>query len=255
MVDQSAGVETDPVAQSSLPVADITPEMLNKPQAPVANGGDAEFLKQKLELEKQDRLRVSAANKKLNEELQALQAQFKALQDQHQESTTASKVNQGQYKELWEEAQKTIAGLKADLQQSDQAKESVAQEFEQERLKVQAMSVINDAGALSPHQMYDLLQVQHGFRKGETGGVEVVVGGASLPLADHLANLRSSADSGYQHHFSASGARGMGAGPTATVAPGMKNPWRRDSFNFTEQMMLKAQNPELAAALQAEAGR
>ena len=255
MVDQSAGVEADPVAQSSLPVADITPEMLNKPQAPVANGGDAEFLKQKLELEKQDRLRVSAANKKLNEELQAIQAQFKALQDQHQESTTASKVNQGQYKELWEEAQKTIAGLKAEKEVLRQEKQSVAAEAEQDRLKVQAMQVIQDAGAVAPAQMYDLLQVQHGLRQGETGQVEVVVGGASTLLTDHLANLRNSPESGWQHNFAASGARGMGVTPSTTVAPGMNNPWRRETYNYTEQMVLVAKNPDLAAALKAEAGR
>ena len=235
-------------------VAGITPDQLNAPQQPDASQDDL-LLKQKVQLANKHTKDAERKAAEAAKRADALEAQLQALTEQLQQTNTASLENQGQYKTLWEEAQKTIAGLKADLQQSDQAKESVAQEFEQERLKVQAMSVINDAGALSPHQMYDLLQVQHGLRKGETGGVEVVVGGASLPLADHLANLRSSADSGYQHHFSASGARGMGAAPTATVAPGMKNPWRRDSYNYTEQMVLMAQNPELAAALQAEAGR
>ena len=235
-------------------VAGITPDQLNAPQQPDVSQEDL-LLKQKVQLANKHTKDAERKTAEANKRADALEAQVQALTEQIQQTNTASLENQGQYKTLWEEAQKTIAGLKADLESSKQAKESVAQEFEQERLKVQAMSVINDAGAISPHQLYDLLQVQHGLRKGETGGVEVVVGGASMPLADHLANLRSSADSQYQHHFSASGARGMGAGPTATVAPGMKNPWRRDSFNFTEQMMLKAQNPELAAALQAEAGR
>jgi len=252
VVDQPAGESvTSDGAQS---VAGITPDQLNAPQQPDLSQEDL-LLKQKVQLANKHTKDAERKAAEAAKRADALEEQLKALTEQLQQTNTASLENQGQYKTLWEEAQKTIAGLKADLQQSDQAKESVAQEFEQERLKVQAMSVINDAGALSPHQMYDLLQVQHGLRKGETGGVEVVVGGASLPLADHLANLRSSADSGYQHHFSASGARGMGAAPTATVAPGMKNPWRRDSYNYTEQMVLMAQNPELAAALQAEAGR
>ena len=96
----------------------------------------------------------------------------------------------------------------------------------------------------------DLLQVQHGLRKGETGSVEVVVGGASIPLQDHLANLRNSSDSGYQHHFSASGARGMGVTLNASVAPGMTT---LKEFNFTQQMALIS-NPE-QGGLQAEAGR
>ena len=235
-------------------VAGITPDQLNAPQSP-NQSQDLLLAQQKYVLANKHTKEAERKTAEAESKAAALEEQIQALTEQIQQTNTASLENQGQYKTLWEEAQKTIAGLKADLQQSDQAKESVAQEFEQERLKVQAMSVINDAGALSPHQMYDLLQVQHGLRKGETGGVEVVVGGASLPLADHLANLRSSADSGYQHHFSASGARGMGAAPTATVAPGMKNPWRRESYNFTEQQVLMAQNPELAAVLQAEAGR
>ena len=252
MVDQPAGESVTPDGAQS--VAGITPDQLNAPQSPDLSQEDL-LLKQKVQLANKHTKDAERKTAEANKRADALEAQVQALTEQIQQTNTASLENQGQYKTLWEEAQKTIAGLKADLQKSDQAKESVAQEFEQERLKVQAISVINDAGALAPHQMYDLLQVQHGLRKGETGGVEVVVGGASLPLADHLANLRSSADSGYQHHFSASGARGMGAAPTATVAPGMKNPWRRDSFNLTEQMMLQSQNPELAAALQAEAGR
>jgi len=35
----------------------------------------------------------------------------------------------------------------------------------------------------------------------------------------------------------------------------MKNPWRAESFNMTEQFALQASNPELAAALQAEAAK
>ena len=235
-------------------VAGITPDQLNAPQQPDVSQEDL-LLKQKVQLANKHTKDAERKAAEAVKRAEALEAQVQALTEQMQQTKTASLQEQGQYEPLWQEAQKTIAGLKAENETLKQEKQSVAAEAEQERLKVQAMSVINDAGALSPHQMYDLLQVQHGLRKGESGGVEVVVGGASLPLADHLANLRSSADSGYQHHFSASGARGMGAAPTATVAPGMKNPWRRDSYNYTEQMVLMAQNPELAAALQAEAGR
>jgi hypothetical protein len=35
----------------------------------------------------------------------------------------------------------------------------------------------------------------------------------------------------------------------------MSNPWRVETFNVTEQFALQASNPELAAALQAEAAR
>ena len=252
MSDQPAGVETDPVAQSVPPVAEITPEMLNKPQMPVAGGEDAAFLKRKLELEKQDRLRVSESNKKLNEELQAIKAQFAALQERQQATDTADLKSQGKFEELWKQANETIVGLKSELEAERAGRQSDQAEAENERLKRQAMGVISESGALSSNQMFDLLQAQHGLRRGETGAVEVVVAGASIPLQDHLANLKNS-DSGYQHHFSPQGGKGMGAAQSATVAPGMNNPWR--TGNFTEQMALQMQNPELAAALKAEAGR
>lgn len=235
-------------------VAGITPDQLNAPQAPDAVP-DADILRQKVALANKHTKDAEAKAKQAERRVAELEQQFKALTEQVQQDQTASYQEQGKFKELWEQAQKTIAGLKGELESERAAKESVASEAAQERLKVQAMGVINDAGALSPTQMFDLLQVQHGLRRGEDGNVEVVVGGASIPLQDHLANLRSTADSGYQHHFGASNARGMNASPSSTVAPGMSNPFRKETYNFTQQMMMRQQNPELAAALEAEAAR
>ena len=249
MVDQQ-GESVTPDAQS---VAGITADQLNKPQSPDASP-DADLLRQKVALAnkhtKAAEAKAAEAEKRANE----LEQQFKALSDQVQQTNTASLQEQGKYKELWEQSQKTIASLKAELSDAQAAKESVAQEAAAERLKNQAVALIDQAGALSPDQLHSLLQAQHGLRRGEDGNVEVVVGGASIPLQDHLANLRSG-NSGWEHHFSASGARGMGASGSQSVAPGQSNPWRKETFNFTEQMMLSAQNPELAAALQAEAAR
>lgn len=235
-------------------VAGITPDQLNQPQPPTQDG-DADLLKQKLALANRH---AKEAERKASEQArrtEELEQQLKALSEQIQQTNTASLQEQGQYKELWEQAQKSIAQLKQEVKEAQSAKESVAQEVERERLKNQAMAVIDQAGALSPDQMYDLLQVKHGLRRGEEGQVEVVVGGASIPLADHLQNLRN-ANSGYQHHFGASGAQGMGAAASAaSVAPGMSNPFRKETYNFTQQLMLKQQNPELAAALEKEAAR
>ena len=250
MVDQTAGESvTSNDAQS---VAGITPDQLNQPQSPEVSQDQA-LLQQKLALSNRHTKEAERKAADAAKQTAALQEQVKALTEQIQQTNTATLSEQGEFKTLWEQAQKTIASLKADLESERQSKQSVAAEFEQERLKVQAMNVIQSSGALSPNQMFNLLQVEHGLRKGEEGQVEVVVGGASLPLQDHLTNLRNSADSGYQHHFASSGAVGMNAAPSASVAPGQNNPWK--TGNFTEQMMLQSQNPELAAALKAEAGR
>lgn len=241
---------TSPDAQS---VAGITPDQLNQPQSPDASP-DSDLLRQKVALANKHTKAAEAKAAEAERRANELEQQFKALSEQVQQTNTVSLQEQGKFKELWEQSQKTIASLKSELSEAQAAKESVAQEAAQERLKNQAVALIDQAGALSPDQTYTLLQAQHGLRRGEDGNVEVVVGGASIPLQTHLANLRSG-NSGWEHHFSASGARGMGATANATVAPGQKNPWRRETYNYTEQMMLKMQNPELAAALEAEAAR
>ena len=249
MVDQQG----ESVTADAQVVPGITADQLNKPQSPDASP-DADLLRQKVALANKHTKAAEAKAAEAERRANDLEQQFKALSDQVQQTNNASLQERGEYKALWEQSQKTIASLKAQLSDAEAAKESVAQEAAQERLKNQAVALIDQAGALSPDQTYTLLQAQHGLRRGEDGNVEVVVGGASIPLQDHLANLRSGS-SGWEHHFSASGARGMGAAPNASVAPGQKNPWRKESYNFTEQMALRAQNPELAAALEAEAAR
>ena len=74
--------------------------------------------------------------------------------------------------------------------------------------------------------------------------------GVEQPLGDYLANLKAATE--WQHHFSASGAKGMGArSANVSAAPGMSNPYA--SKNFTEAMKLEMSKPELAKQLKAEA--
>lgn len=247
---------TGPVAQSAPSVTEISADQLNPAQPPVAAGqsDDAEFLKRKLELERQDRLRVSQANEKLNQELQAIRSQFKAFQDQAQQQQTATLEEQGQFKTLWEQAQQTIASLKADITRLEGELSTERDRNQNEKLQNEALALLAQQGVNAPDQLLTILQAKNGLRRGETGQVEVIVGGASTPLADQLVAMRS--DPTWQHHFSASGARGMGAGPsTSTVAPGMVNPWRKETFNWTQQLLMEQQNPELAEALKREAAR
>ena len=83
-----------------------------------------------------------------------------------------------------------------------------------------------------------------------------VIGGVETPVAEYVANLKNPG-SGYEHHFSASNTAGMGVAGSArsTALPGQSNPWLKDSFNVTEQMILLSKDPERARLLKAEAGR
>ena len=47
----------------------------------------------------------------------------------------------------------------------------------------------------------------------------------------------------------------MGAAASASVAPGMTNPYKAQTRNLTEALRLERENPQLAEALKAEALR
>lgn len=243
---------TDGVISTDVPVA-ISPDQLNKPVQPSADatGGEADLLKTKLNLANQHAKQSKKDAEDARRQLQQLQQQLEDLKSAQQAAVRQNLEDQGAFKELYEQEKaraKTLeqrllgetAELRAQL-------ESVTQNAQHERLKASALGQISQANAVNPQQLYALLQPQ--LRVDDEGNPVALNGGVETPLADYIANLKQAPE--WQHHFSASGARGMGATPTSVVAPGMTNPFR--TGNLTEAMALKLSNPELAAALEAEA--
>jgi len=182
-----------------------------------------------------------------------LEEQLKRMEEQQQATVQKSLEDQGQFKELYQQERQRnkelearylseTAGLKGDLEQERQGRQ-------QESLRAAALGQISQANAVNPQQLYSLLQT--GLRMDDEGNPVLLNGGVEQPLGDYLQHLKQSTE--WQHHFSASGARGMGASPAASVAPGMDNPYR--SKNLTAALKLEIENPELAAALKAEAAR
>jgi len=47
---------------------------------------------------------------------------------------------------------------------------------------------------------------------------------------------------------------GVTGSARATALPGQSNPWSKDSWNITQQMMMLAKDPDKARLLKAEAG-
>lgn len=247
---------TDAAISTDAPVA-ITADQLNKPVMPetaAAGSADAELLKTKLNLANQHAKQSKKEAEDARKQLQSLQQQLDEVKNAQQAAVRQNLEDQGQFRELYEQEKaraKTLeqrllnetAELKAQL-------ESVTQNAQHERLKAAALGKISQANAVNPQQLYALLQPQ--LRVDDEGNPVALNGGVETPLGDYIANLKQAPE--WQHHFSASGAgRGMGAAPTSVVAPGMTNPWRAETRNITEQMKLRISNPELAAALEAEA--
>jgi hypothetical protein len=245
------------VAVPPAPVVAVPPELLNQPvdasDLDASGGADAERLRIKLNLansQARDAKNEAAATRK---QLAQLQADLENLRSAAEAGAAKQLEDQGQFKQLWQDAKGTITQRDQEILELKAQLSNLQQSAEQDRLRAAAIQEIGRANALVPEQLYGLLQPA--LRVNDEGQPVVLAGGAEVPLGDHLANLRNPG-AGWVHHFAAGQARGMGApaqGGVSSVAPGLDNPYR--SGNFTAAFQLETTNPELAAALKAEAMR
>lgn len=188
-----------------------------------------------------------------DERFQGIKAKLDEVYKKQDDQRKKVLQDQGQWKDLWEEANKTAQEKDQQIADLNRQLEDLRTSNEAATMRTAAMSAISTAGAINAEQM--LMLLQNNLRKSESGNVVVLNGGVEQDLQAYLNNLKNPG-SGFEHHFKPSSAAGMGAKPTptSTVAPGMNNPWKEGSINLTQQMMLSAQDPELAAVLKREAG-
>lgn len=232
------------------PVEEPVESVTQQPTAPESNE-DVNALRRKLELVQQDNLAKGEANKKLNERLGELERQIRDRDSELKSGKQQRLAESGEFKKLWEEANADNARLQQRIVELEAALQAKDNEAAQERLRASALQQMSQANALAPEQLYGLLQPQ---LRNSTQGPAVIVNGIEQPLSAYLTQLRG-AGSGWEHHFAANGTRGMGSTPSATGIPGISNPYKQETFNLTEALRLEAENPDLAKALKAEAGR
>ena len=231
-------IQPESVTNAEQPVAE-TP---SQPQSPNLDSVKTQYeeqikaLKKELAQKEEDRLGVK---RKLNEVYQQKENERKQeLEDQ------------GQWKTLWEEANKTA-------QEKDQKISSLSQQLEEMKTsnevastRTTALAAISNLGAINAEQTLSLLQSK--LQKNAEGKVVVLNGGVEQDLNTYLSSLKNPG-SGWEHHFKPSSAAGMGAkpSPTANTGTGQVNPWK--TGNLTQQMILLEQDPQLAAVLKQEA--
>jgi hypothetical protein len=193
-----------------------------------------------------------AERRKDRENRESLQQQLEALRIDQERAKTAKLAESGEFKTLWEEAQQTVADLKQQLMAKESEIEQVRQGFTQEQVKSAAIAQLSSAGALAPDQLYRLLQEN---LRAKDGQPVAVVGGVEIPVGEYIANLKNPG-SGYEHHFAATNRAGIGVTGSArnTSLPGQTNPWSKDGWNITQQMMMLSSDPDKARLLKAEAG-
>ena len=232
-------IQQESVTPAEQPVAE-TPT----PQAPNLDSVKAEY-----------ESKIAALEAKIAEEGEKFKGIKTKLDDVYKKADDKRKQDledQGQWKDLWEEANKTAQEKDIQINTLNEELKSLKSSNETANIKTSALSAISNSGAVNAEQMLSLLQTK--LKRNDSGDVVVLNGGVEQDLGTYIGNLKNPG-SGWEHHFKPSSAAGMGAKPTPTsnVSPGMTNPWKEGSINMTQQMVLESNEPELAAVLKKEA--
>ena len=216
---------------------------------PVAESSDLAVQLEALRAKNQE---LIAERRKDRENRETLQSQLEELRQAQESAKTAKLAESGEFKTLWEEAQQTVADLKQQMAAKEAEVEQIRQGYSKEQLRAGAIAQLSSAGALAPDQLYRLVQENLRAKEGQP---VAYVGGVEVPIGEYIANLKNPG-SGYEHHFAATNRAGMGVtgSARATALPGQSNPWSKDAWNVTQQMMMLASDPDKARLLKTEAG-
>ena len=231
-------IQPDSVTPAEQPVAD-TP---SQPQAPDLSSIKAEY-----------EAKLAAARKEAaeaEEKFKGIKGKLDDVYKQKEEKRTKDLEEQGQWKTLWEEANKTAQEKDQQISSLSQQLEDLKTSNEVASTKTTALAAISNLGAINAEQTLALLQGK--LQKNANGEVVVLNGGVEQNLTSYLTSLKNPG-SGWEHHFKPSSAAGMGAkpSPVSNTGGGQANPWK--TGNITQQMLLSEQDPQLAAVLKQEA--
>ena len=188
------------------------------------------------------------------EKFQGIKGKLDEVYKKQDDQRKKTLEDQGQWKDLWEEANKTAQQKEQQIAELQRQLDDLRVSNETAAMKNSALAAISQAGAINAEQMLQL--VQSNLKKSESGAVKVLDGGVEQDLGVYLAKLKNPG-SGFEHHFKPSTQAGMGAKPVTGVSGtgSVANPWAEGSINLTRQMTLEATDPDLAAVLKREAGK
>ena len=234
-------IQPDSVTPAEQPVAE-TASQPTQPQAPNLDSVKAEY-----------EAKLAAARKEAaeaQEKFQGIKGKLDDVYKQKDQQRKQELEDQGQWKTLWEEANKTAQEKEQQIMTLSQQLEDLKTSNEVASTKQTALAAISNVGAINAEQTLSLLQNK--LQKNANGEVVVLNGGVEQNLTNYLTSLKNPG-SGWEHHFKPSSAAGMGAKPSpiANAGGGQVNPWK--TGNITQQMLLSEQDPQLAAVLKQEA--
>ena len=234
-------VQPESVTPADQPVAETPSQQTTQPETTADTiklqyEEQIKSLKKELAAKEEDRLGVK---RKLNEV-------YKEKENQRKQELE----DQGQWKTLWEEANKTAQEKDAQINNLSQKLEDLKTSNEVATTKQTALAAISNLGAINAEQTLSLLQNK--LQKNAEGKVVIINGGVEQDLNAYLTSLKNPG-SGWEHHFKPSTAAGMGAkpSPVGNVSGATDNPWK--TGNLTQQLIMESENPDLAAVLKREA--
>ena len=233
-------VQSESVAPTDQSVTE-TPSQ-TEPQAPSLDSVKAEY-----------EAKLAAAQKEAaeaQEKFKGIKGKLDEVYKQKEEKRTKELEDQGQYKTLWEEANKTAQDKDTQINSLSQQLQDMKTSNEVASTKQTALAAISNLGAINAEQTLSLLQNK--LQKNAEGKVVIINGGVEQDLSAYLTSLKNPG-SGWEHHFKPSTAAGMGAkpSPVGNVSGGAENPW--NTGNLTQQLIMENENPDLAAVLKREA--
>ena len=234
-------IQPESVTNAEQPVAD-TPSQAQPPVDAIKK----QYEDQIAGLKKQ----LSDNDAQWSEKFNDIKGKLDNLDKEKEKARKQSLEDQGQWKTLWEEANKTAQEKDQQISTLSQQLEEMKTSNEVASTKTAALAAISNLGAINAEQTLSLLQGK--LQKNAEGKVVVLNGGVEQDLNTYLSSLKNPG-SGWEHHFKPSTAAGMGAkpSPTANAGTGQANPWK--TGNLTQQMILLEQDPQLAAVLKQEA--
>jgi len=234
-------IQPESVTNAEQPVAE-TASQTTQPSAPNLDSVKAEYESQLSALKKQ------VADEQ--EKFKGIKGKLDDVYKQKEEKRKTELEEQGQWKTLWEEANKTAQDKEQQIMSLSQQLEDLKTSNEIASTKTTALAAISNLGAINAEQTLSLLQGK--LQKNAEGNVVVLNGGVEQDLGTYLTSLKNPG-SGWEHHFKASSSAGMGAkpSPVANAGGGQPNPWK--TGNVTQQMLISEENPQLAAVLKQEA--
>ena len=234
-------IQPESVTNAEQPVAE-TASQPTQPQAPNLDSVKAEY-----------EAKLAAARKEAaeaQEKFQGIKGKLDDVYKQKDQQRKQELEDQGQWKTLWEEANKTNQEMQQENMSLKQSLEDLKTSNEVASTKTTALAAISNLGAINAEQTLSLLQNK--LQRNANGEVVVLNGGVEQNLTTYLTSLKNPG-SGWEHHFKPSSAAGMGAkpSPVANASGGQVNPWK--TGNITQQMLLSEQDPQMAAVLKQEA--